>query len=185
MSARKTAYRLIMALLLACYGYAAYLALHPDVDPHYRAYYIDRTTTISASEYERLIPYVAGAVVDHEGSPQMLFDGWSEAEESHRWSSGNESQLLFFVEDPGAFSGRIVLDCFFLDRQNITVEINGKAVDSFTGTGENSSKIIPFDPKILKAKNLNNIRFSFPDAKRPGSRDRRLLAMALRQIAIF
>ncbi len=182
---RTRVYRLVMVFLLAVYGLAAYVALHPDVHPDYRAYYIDRSTTIPPMARKRLQPYGAGTAVDHRGASRVLFEGWSLPEATHRWSLGMKSEILFYAEDKGLFTGRILLNCFYFRTQRVTVAFNGRTIASCTGTGEDVSRIIPFDPALLKEKGLNRIRFSLPDAGMPGTEDRRKLALALREITIL
>lgn len=185
MQVKNTILTVIIVFLLASYCYIAFLALHPNVPSWYRAYYIDRTTTLLPREYENMPPYRAGTPVGHNGSSILLFDGWSQAEEKHRWSLGKHSNLVFFVEDPAIFSGKVRLNCFYFATQHIAVDLNGTIIAMFTGSGEDISREFVFDPKLLKSNSLNTLHFEFPDAESPGIRDRRKLALALREITIY
>ena len=179
MTMMKTISCVIIVSLGVFYIYVFYLARNPDVSPQYRAYYIDRSTTISPYEYENLRPYRAGNRVDHTGSHNSLFEGWSRPEKSHRWSEGNHSELVFVTEEPESFRGDLVIEAFYCGTQRVEVAVNNVPVGVFEGTRRKSRQRIHFDPRLLLTNSPNRIKFHFPDARVPRSQDSRMLAMAL------
>jgi len=179
MTMMKTISWIIIVSLGVFYSYVFYLARNPDVSSLYRAYYIDRTTTISPYEYENFRPYRAGTRVDHTGSDSMLFEGWSRPEKSHRWSKGNRSELVFGTQEPESFRGDLVIEAFFHGTQRVEVAVNNVPVGAFEGTRRKSRQRIHFDPQLLMANSPNRIQFYFPDARVPRNQDSRMLAMAL------
>mgnify|MGYP000880953499 CR=1 FL=1 len=189
MTARKVLLLSGAGLLLACYAYVLYLAGNPRVPDEYRAYYIDGSTAIPLRELKRSAlcnnPYVPGTAVGHRGSPAAVLDGWSVPERTHRWSLGGKSEIVFYVGDAGLFEGRLLLRCFYFDRQRVRVTVNGRAIGSYVGTGEDVSRVLRFDPSLLLDRSLNRIGFELPDARSPGEQDRRVLALALREVTLF
>lgn len=179
MSMMKAISWIIIVLLGALYSYVFYLARNPDVSSLYRAYYIDRTTTIPPHDYENFRLYRPGARVDHMGSDNMLFEGWSRPEKNHRWSKGSRSELVFVTEEPESFRGDLYLQAFYHGTQRVEIAVNNVPVGTFEGNRRKSRQLIHFDPQLLVAGSPNRIQFHFPDASAPRNQDSRILAMAL------
>jgi len=112
-------------------------------------------------------------------SDKVRFIDWSFAEDTHRWSSGTSSSIVFRLDRPaGEFEGELSLTAGSLGRQRINVflndaEIFGGQIDSWGETVD-----VPFSPTLLQ-DGLNTIRFDLPDARQPESGDSRVLALAL------
>lgn len=181
-----TTLKLALSMALTTfYAWIFYLAFNPNVDSQYRAYYIDGTTTISQWQRLELKPYQPGLPVTASHSDRLLFENWHYPEEGFLWSKGTTSELFFLIANPRLYRGEIVLDCFYNGpQQRVQVSVNGTSIGFFIGRGEEHGRTIHFDPKVLVAGSLNRIRFDFPDAAAPGGADQRVLAMALRRVAI-
>ena len=168
--------------LLAGYGGVALLARAPRVDEAYRAYYIDRTTTISPTQRARASAYAPGARIAHGEERIALFDGWSRPGPELRWSNGGRVALVLRVADPTAFAGRLELAGAYFGTQEVAVSINGTEIARYVASGD-AVRAIGFDPALLRAGD-NEIALAFSDPRSPGPHDTRELAFGLRHASL-
>ncbi len=113
----------------------------------------------------------------------LKFRGWGQAEETHRWSVGNRSVILFkFKEDKKSLVGEIEFQGGSLGQQHIIAKLNGTKIHD--GMMEAKLKM-KFAPKLLKGKNQENeLAFELPDARVPGNGDMRRLAIYFSSLVI-
>ena len=181
---RNTGLVLAGVLLIAFYCRVAYLVLNPRVSDYYRAYYIDKTTTISKKMLEGLQDYQPGTRVSHLGDGQILFERWASPEAEFRWSNAREVHMLFRLKPPHCVKGVIHLNANVIPGHHVTVIVNGTQVDKFVGEGGDRQRDIPFAPELADCDGLNRLTFLLPDANIRSLRDRRKLSVALKSIAI-
>lgn len=139
----------------------------------------DRERAAFLDGFERIRP---GIEYSHVSEAAVYF-GWSHIEPTQRWSLGASSRIGFFVDDPGAYSGRLSLYASSLGTQRIAVALNAEPVYSATLDSVDGEIAIPFLPSVLRA-GYNELALTFPDARQPGNGDPRVLALALRGFRI-
>jgi hypothetical protein len=128
-----------------------------------------------------LVQIDPGEIISHN-SGHVIWLGWSAAEPTHRWSSGSSSTIVF-VADPKFFEGTITLHAGSLDRQRVIVFVNGKEIYSTILTKWDENIAIRF-PSSWIDKGKNTIEFRLPDARQPTNEDKRVLALALKDIQL-
>lgn len=118
-------------------------------------------------------------------SHRIIFNGWSHPENTHMWSLGKESKILFSaIKEDEKVQGLLSLNVSTLGEQEIKVTINGKYIDSQKVNLQNGNIQFKFNPKILNRDKHNTIEFEFPNAHQPNNTDTRVLAMALMSFKI-
>lgn len=117
-------------------------------------------------------------------NPFLAFEGWSQAEQTFRWSEGNSASLHFWLSHEIPKQNiSVKLRIHTLGRQKIQVYCNDKFIkdlDVETGIADLLSFYIP--ASAVKPSDVNTLRFIFPGARSPDSPDPRVLAMALHGI---
>ena len=114
----------------------------------------------------------------------LSFDSWSIAEQNHRWSLGNNSKLLFRLDNKLPTNGNLSLTIGTLGKQEIKLVINDHYIESQTVNGEDINLTFKFDPNILHTESINTLEFEFPNAHKPDNGDQRVLAIALKSFKI-
>ncbi len=118
-------------------------------------------------------------------SSEVVFSGWSHPEKAHRWSSDNESKIIFSaIDDHKKVEGSLSLHIGTLGEQEIKVIINNQYIGSKKVNGWNKDIQFKFDPEILNNNKINIIKFEFPNAHKPNKTSQRILAMALMSFII-
>lgn len=130
-------------------------------------------------DFERVRP---GVAYSHQDEIAVYF-GWSHMEPGHRWSQGRLSRIIFFVDDPADYIGRLNLDASTLGTQRIAVALNGESIHSATLASVDGDIPIPFPPSLLR-EGYNELTLNLPDARQPDNGDARVLALALRGFSI-
>ena len=119
-------------------------------------------------------------------SSEVIFDGWSYKEKSHRWSLGKESKIIFSkINNYSKVQGVLSFYVKTLGEQELKITINDKYIGSQkVNRGKNRAIQFKFNPKILNIDSINIIKFEFPNAHRPNNGDPRVLAIALKSFKI-
>lgn len=112
-------------------------------------------------------------------SKDIIYIDWSVAEQKHRWSLGESSELYFKTGPLNGLQGILTIHIGTLGEQTIKVSINNHYIGS--KTIEYSDEVIHFNfsPNFLKPNELNFIKFEYSNAHRPNNNDPRVLAVAL------
>ena len=156
--------------------YAASLVLRPNVDPDYRAYFIDR----SSDCWPHITPadYTLGETLSFvDGAPHQFFPnkicGWFYPDAQGTWSYGPYSLLRFRFEPTGTplqltlTAAAMVTPEFPVQRVEISAGDTVLTTLSFDSTGPQTRTVdVPTDLAASGADGLT-LRFDYPDA-RPG-----------------
>ena len=148
-------------------------ALHPEVSPDYRAYYIDHTITCLDQAVSGA--YRLGAVIDftspgrHSAMPLRVC-GWDGPAGDGTHAVGDSSRLRFTFDAP-AEPLRLVVEMVAVDRsgpagQRVEIVVNGEAIDIVTvpiGTVEQFTIALP-SALIAAADGRFDIEFVYPQA---------------------
>jgi hypothetical protein len=119
-------------------------------------------------------------------SSRYLWYGWSNAEDTFRWTEGKEATLVFALERAEDLELRMKVVPFIregvLNQQRVFVELNGSRIDEFTFKGNVDGEVaIALPGKLLRKQNV--LKFKMPDAASPEllkiSTDQRLLGFAV------
>ena len=172
MSTAKTLLWVAVPLVAGFELYAASLVLRPNVDPVYRAYFIDRSTDcwphVTAARYSlgKPLSFVAG-------SPNLFLPnkgcGWFYPNARGTWSYGRYSTLMFRfspVDAPLALTitaGAMVNPAH--PTQRVEVSANGQKLGELrfdAVTPETRTVAVPAE--LTKTGSLD-MRFDFPDAR--------------------
>jgi len=109
--------------------------------------------------------------------------GWSPAESNHRWSTGQDSNIVFALKEIPKNGLGVMIEGAPLGRQRAKVSINGHAI--FNGRiPENGFPYLIIDGAWLN-RATNILSFHFPDAHPPGNGDMRALAFAVTSIHLY
>lgn len=172
-----------LVVLTCFYAVLGYLSLNPNVSAEYRDYYINKTTSISPTQLKRLQPVEIGIPYAHTDEIHLGFkSGWSNAEKDFRWNSGHAASIVFIATARQQSEAKTLHLKFHMQSSQI-VEISLNGVPVFDKHLQDATEAIEIKiaPNCLKT-GLNSIEFRFPNAKKPGTSDSRLLALALREI---
>ncbi len=119
-------------------------------------------------------------------SDKYLWYGWSNAEETFRWTEGKEATLVFAIDrnDDLVLKMRVVpfVREGLLNQQRVIVELNETPIDSLVFNRNLEAEIaITLPGKLLRDRNV--LKFKMPDARSPEllkiSTDQRLLGFAV------
>lgn len=154
----------------------AVLALMPQVDERYRAFFIDRTTdcwpldvagTYDLGETVSLMPPKSAE------QTAILRCGWLAPQETGTWALGPEAELRLNVPDPPT---DLLLDLelvpFNIDQhpvQTVRVYVNGKGLQTLQLEGTDARHLeiaIPADYVALGDQRID-VGFGFPSAHAP------------------
>jgi hypothetical protein len=138
---------------------------------------MEETAAASHHQHRTLLPVV---LFSRENA---AFVGWSKASTTYRWSECHEASIMFELDDLAATTGRyeLLISSGAYGVQRAIVFLNGSHIGSVVVPSFGATKAehrIPFDGSLLKADDLNEIRFVLPDAHPPAGRDARLLGLA-------
>ena len=160
----------------------------PNVDPQYRAVYIERTSecwphNVSGSiEPGGRISFLAET--DGRSKP-LLRCGWLEPEDVGTWSIGPESRLLLQLE-PGRAATVDIEVMPFADSQDVVVNANRAPLTEWTLTKAGPSLQTLEIPAIADGR--LELAFHFPDTTSPHdlglSNDGRALAIRLLSLTL-
>lgn len=121
-------------------------------------------------------------VVGHQ-SPLVDWHGFSPAESRFRWSDGTRASMCFYLEldtvSPSTARLQLLLGTF--RRQRVSATLNGVPV--FDGTLRGRRLLVSMAASNLRV-GRNLLEFDLPDAVRPGTRDPRKLAIAVRRFRV-
>ncbi len=114
----------------------------------------------------------------------MIFEGFSSAESSHRWTNRFKSSISFKYIKTTDKTTTIVLDIDTLGTQNISIFLNGNLM--LKNKEIRGDKLIHLMPKnsYFNDSNINTISFSLPNAKRASAKDSRILAIKFKSLSI-
>jgi hypothetical protein len=167
----------VLAALLALFEIGAlWLALNPDVPNHFRAYYIDRTTTCLpqpvTGEYE------LGAEIDFRsgGDPtrELRPCGWDGPAGDGMHSIGSESRLRFAVGEAQPLTLMLELTGVGLPgpaQQRVRVSVNGTELGEILVTPEQTERFeLPVPATALEETGYAEVLLHYPDAIQPGPR---------------
>lgn len=169
---------------LGCfYVVLAYLIFNPNVSPEYRDYYIERSTSISPTQMQRLQSVEIGVPYRHDDEAHLGFkSGWSGSEREYRWSSRRSATIIFMVTAKGPVQANVINLKFHLQSsQLVKIAINGRAVFIGLLSQSTESADLKLSSGTLRI-GLNSIDFELPDAQRPRNGDSRILALALKEL---
>ena len=143
--------------------------------------------TVLKQNIEGLPQVPLGTELSFEENAFLVFDGWSRAEHSFRWSEGREAFLYFNLPKEASEQSVLVqLSIHTLGRQKIRVSCNEKSIKMFDVNMANSQKIsFHISASAISSSGANRLEFEFPDARSPDSPDPRTLAMALHGIEFY
>jgi lysophospholipase L1-like esterase len=121
---------------------------------------------------------------------RYLGAGWSRPEAGFRWTEGPRAEVIFSVAVTGPAELRLSLRPFLapgqLDRQSITVRLNGTPVAEWT-LERAEVRTIALTPSALRPENV--LELELPGATSPArlglSRDPRELAVAIEWLAVL
>jgi hypothetical protein len=121
------------------------------------------------------------AIVDSREN--AVFVGWSKADTAYRWSECRDAQIIFELEDLDAAGRRYQLEVSAgsYGPQRTVVFLNGNRIGDLAFPGPRdvaTVERVSFDGSLLEPGELNEIRFSLPDAREPSRGDPRLLGLA-------
>ena len=71
-----------------------------------------------------------------------------------------------------------------LGKQKVLIYINNTLLYKKTISGQDINLTIPFSSSILKDSQQNTIKFVLPDAHTPGTKDSRVLAIAIKSFSV-
>jgi hypothetical protein len=123
---------------------------------------------------------------NNDESAGYLWYGWSNAEETFRWTEGKNSTLVFALDQTKDLILKMKIVPFvregLLKQQRIFVELNGTPIDSLVFNRNPDTEVsITLPGRLLRQKNV--IKFKIPDAASPEllkiSTDQRLLGFAV------
>jgi hypothetical protein len=117
----------------------------------------------------------------HTDSTAVSFNDWQSPEHNFRWTRDTESEILFRAAK-APFKGRLTLVLDTLDKQTLTLSLNGKVLYSAQLEARHETLTIPFDPRLLQPNEVNVLTLQTPDARAPTGPDARILAVALRSL---
>lgn len=166
-----------LAAVLALFELAIlWQALHPNVPPDYRAYYIDRTTTCLPQPVTG--QYELGTELNFRSEGDETRElrpcGWSGPAGDGTHSVGETSRLRFAVGAPQDLSLMLELTGVTLPgpaQQHVIVSANEKHIGEIAvtpGKTERFTLAIPADS--LEKNGFVDIRLDYPDAINPGGR---------------
>lgn len=117
-------------------------------------------------------------------SESIVFINWSDAELTHRWSSGKASSIVFLANNViDKFEGEIIIQAGSLGKQRVTISLNEKEIYSGELNSWDEKIAIRFSPSLIK-NGTNIIKFDLPDARKPDNGDTRVLALALKTFSV-
>jgi hypothetical protein len=120
--------------------------------------------------------------------PALVFaNGWYHQEDTHRWTAGHRATLVFKLgnkpDSPLSFS--IMLDVVYaIDRQPVTMYINGHMVGNFTFSPLPRIAEVALPEGVLVWNGINRFTINLPKARAPGDHDLRLLGIALKSFTL-
>ncbi len=117
-------------------------------------------------------------------SKDVIFDGWSDPESTHRWSLNNNSRISFKIANKEDLKGVLSLNIGTLGEQNISIILNDKKIAEKTLNLIDMNISFQFNKQILKENKINILEFQFPNAHRPNTNDPRVLAMDLKYFSL-
>jgi hypothetical protein len=177
-------------ILVPTYVYVAYAIFNVKASQEYIDYYISKSTTLTVRQQNELkdpgnfLPIEFGKIYPHGDNKHFVFDGWSYAEENHRWSERKQARMLFYLIDSGVQSGLCAIKILGVPHgdQELKISINRGREIKYVLTQEQE---IVFGVNSFDMRDgLNEITFSIPDARRPGNGDPRTLGLAIKSIKI-
>lgn len=103
-------------------------------------------------------------------------------EAEHRWSLGKSADIVFRLEGQTAVRGKLTMNVGTLGTQRLAIDLNEQRVFEAKLNTWDHTLAIEFEPAVVSVGELNTIRFSLPDAARPGRDDPRVLGLAIRWV---
>jgi len=166
----------LCASLCAFYLVVAWTAVHPQVSPAYRAYYIEGSDFMSPWQHSHLAPLAPAA--DHGAAdPALMFDGWPPRADGERWNGGRSARLVFRVDGHALAPGphALTLRVLPLGAQASEWRLNGQAIGSHRLQG---AAVLRLDlaPGWLRPGE-NELRVTLPDARVVGKGNLRMWAL--------
>lgn len=113
----------------------------------------------------------------------VKFTGWSEEEQTHRWSEGESCSLEFKILDDKEDLSMIILQGFSFGPQRFILNLNGMSIRKIVLEGV--PQVLKFKiPRGVFKTGQNKLSLTLPDAKAPGNGDPRKLGFALQELKI-
>jgi len=179
--------------LLAGYGGVTYLAAHPNVTDAYRAYYIDRTSSLSPvmreAQIDVLPAITIGQTYAHD-APELLLDGWDTPETMHTWTLGSHAQIILALPaslPPQTQELTLTLRGMYLTgAQRIIVHMEPSVArsDVIDRTYRDGEDLVVTFQSISGTKRIITLSLELPDAMLPRNGDPRVLAFALQSVEV-
>ncbi len=180
---KKTFVLFLIFLVCSFETFVIYKIFTPNVSDEYKLYYIDKK--LKYWTRGKSLDYKPGDLLDFkEISLYLSRNGWSNAENSFRWTDGSSSEIYIKIPTNN-IKGILTLHIKTLGKQKIIVKICGIEIASKDVNSNNQIINFTFDPSLLKNNSVNIIHFDFPNAQKPGKGDQRLLAMALKSFKLM
>ncbi|WP_263139123.1 hypothetical protein [Pseudomonas sp. RIT-PI-AD] len=136
---------------------------------------------LEAFRAKYLPPFQAAVDIPYD-TPAAAFDRFHGLEDGFRWSDGHESSPSFNVGEQ-AFLGEARLQAMILDRQRLTLLLNGHTLYNGVLAGGEQDIAFEVPPGVIRP-GLNSLVFRLPDAHAPNAADPRMLALALRRFSL-
>jgi hypothetical protein len=172
----KTLSRIAIGALCAFYLAVAWTAVHPQVSPAYRAYYIEGSDFMSPWQHRQLAP-LAPASEHGADDPALMFDGWPARGDGQRWNGGRSARLVFRVDGHALAAGphALTLRLLPLGTQASEWRLNGQAIGSHRLQGASVLRL-DLAPGSLRPGE-NELRVTLPDARVVGKGNLRMWAL--------
>jgi len=141
-------------------------------------------TELKLRRLKTIKPISLGVTYTHRDENFLYFDGWSGAEEKHRWTEGKSVSILFKIDQINALPAQVSIDIvvFPLKIQHAHFLLNNKSKLSLI-----ISQPTQISLQINKSdfiEGVNELSITLPDAQQPGNGDSRMLALAIQKFLI-
>jgi len=176
--------KLFIALMVMYYIGIIYLITNPQVSSEYQSYFIKNTTDLSPLEISQLKPIQFNKSYSFNDTI-IGFDGWSNAENTFRWSAKKKVKIVFLLAEnqiPPSSQSFLVLQLGSLGNQQIELVINGRKLSKSTIHQEIQWSIPIESTDLIEGKNV--LEILLPNARSPGKGDLRTLGILIKSFSI-
>ena len=115
-------------------------------------------------------------------SDVVEFLGWKSSEAKHRWSMGNSSSILFYLNKQVTKDVMLIIDGWTFSSQKIILYLNNNLVSNQVINNKSELKFLINKAYIKRGGNV--LRFEFPEAKVPNQTSTIKIALALKSFKL-